>query len=103
MLQPGAVLTLDLWALGSDTLFFRSAPLRPKRWPGKGSRSPDTALAGAFGKPKLRLLANGVQTREIRLTAEGGKLTRPEVQEHNGEDWLGTEAQDGRRRATTDH
>ena len=56
VLEPGAVLTLGLCAPGSDTLFFRSAPLRLKRWPREGLTIavPDAARFPSHPRPVRR-------------------------------------------------
>ena len=67
--ESGATLIFALYLPEAKTPFYRSEPVRLKPWPEEGIKItvPDSALSAAFSKPRLLLLADGLQTKEIEV------------------------------------
>lgn len=68
-LVPQGGITIGLSTHGSDTIFFRASALRGKSWPREELTIavPDGALAKAFGKAHVRLLADAAHAREVEV------------------------------------
>ncbi len=69
LFESGTVMSLGLAAPGAEALLFRSAPLRLTRWIKEEITLavPGAALARAFRKPQVLLLADGIPTRDIEV------------------------------------
>lgn len=67
--DSSASLTFGVYLPDSRSPFYRTKPVRLKQWPeeGFGIGVPESALSAAFSKPRLILLADGVQTKEIEV------------------------------------
>lgn len=69
VLSSGATLKFGLYLPESKTSFHRTAPLRLNRLTKDGVTIavPDAALASAFSKPRLTLLADGLSAKEMEV------------------------------------
>ncbi len=69
LLDPNGSLSFGVYLPGSKSPFHRTKPVRLKQWPEEGVEIavPESALAAAFSKPRLILLADGAAAREIEV------------------------------------